>query len=97
MRRRGLIVSPRRFLYYTKFQLKFLQFGLIYAILIMPNNSYNLNGGTGFFYILTFKYNIFYYTHAMNGKNANSIYVSTINRTRMRIVWRQSEFAFFVR
>ena len=60
----------------------------------MPNNSYTTTL-RGLFY---FNRRDFFTVHTYGiGKKANSAYVCAVNRACVRIVWRQSEFAFFVR
>lgn len=62
----------------------------------MPNNSYSPFRSTGFLFFV--KICIFFLYQLQNfAKNANSAYVGTGNPYDIRIVWRQSGFAFLVR
>ena len=64
----------------------------------MPNKLYALLRSTGFFILYGIGLSFSHIVHIYEfGKNANSIYVDVIIRTAYKLVWRQSEFAFFVR
>lgn len=68
-----------------------------YAILSMPNKFNALILEYGLFLFYRIGVSFFRVVHVFEfGKNANSNYVDE-TRTAYKLVWRQSEFAFFVR
>lgn len=76
---------------------KLLIFALNYAILNMPNKLYALIRSTGFFISIEIGISFFRVVHILNLVKMQIPFMWTISRTAYKLVWRQLEFAFFVR